>query len=80
MVGEAAPSTLVAAAELIVERIEGADLAVVPDGAQMSNIEHPEAFNVALPGLLAGVPNTTGPESGRATAPLSEFFTRRSRG
>ena len=53
IVGADDPSTPVAAARLIHERISGSELAVIPDAAHLSNIEQADAFNAALTGFLA---------------------------
>ncbi len=48
IVGAQDPSTTVAHAELIHEKIAGSELVVIDNAAHLSNIEQPEAFNEAL--------------------------------
>jgi len=52
IVGEQDPSTTPEHARRIAEALPGADLAVLPDAAHLSNVEQPEAFNAALLGFL----------------------------
>lgn len=55
LVGADDPSTPVAAAELIHERIRGSRLHVIPDSQHFFNVEEPAQFNAALLGFLRGV-------------------------
>lgn len=55
IVGQADPSTPVAAARLIHERIAGSRLTVIPEAAHLANIEQAEAFNAALLDFLERV-------------------------
>ncbi len=48
MVGDADPSTPVAAARAIHDRIAGSELAILDDAAHLSNIEQKDAFNARL--------------------------------
>lgn len=52
MVGAEDPSTPVAAARAIQERIRGSLLEIVPEAAHLANLEQPEAFNAALLAFL----------------------------
>lgn len=53
IVGEQDMATTVAMARTIQEGIRGAELAVIPSAAHLSNIEQPEAFNRALLAFLS---------------------------
>jgi len=53
IVGEDDPGTPVAASRTIAERIKGAELAILPKAAHLSNIEQAEAFTAALTRFLA---------------------------
>ena len=55
IVGADDPSTPVAAARAIHERIPGSELKVIEDAAHLPNIEQPEAFNAALLAFLERV-------------------------
>ena len=59
LVGADDPSTPVAAAELIHQRIAGSRLTVIPASQHLFNIEEPAQFNAALLGFLRGVAATT---------------------
>lgn len=48
MVGALDPSTTVAAAEFLHERIAGSELVVIPDSQHFFNVEFPDEFNAAL--------------------------------
>ena len=53
VVGEHDPSTPVAAARAIAERIPGAVLHIVPDASHMAPLEKPSQVNDILQGFLA---------------------------
>jgi 3-oxoadipate enol-lactonase len=55
IVGADDPSTPVAAARAIHERVAGSELTVIEDAAHLPNIEQPEAFNAALLAFLERV-------------------------
>lgn len=55
LVGAEDPSTPVAAARLIHERIAGSSLTVIPATQHFFNVEDPPAFNAALLGFLDGI-------------------------
>jgi len=55
LVGADDPSTPVAAAEFIHQRIAGSKLTVIPASQHLFNIEEPAQFNAALLGFLRGV-------------------------
>ena len=55
LVGADDPSTPVAAAELIHQRIRGSHLHVIPDSQHFFNVEEPTQFNAALLGFLRDV-------------------------
>ena len=52
IVGEHDPWTPIAASRVIADQIKGACLAIIPDAAQLSNLEQPEPFNRALGSFL----------------------------
>jgi len=53
LVGREDPSTPPAASEAMRERIRGATMTVIDDGAHLPNVEQPAAFNAALGPFLA---------------------------
>jgi len=55
IVGELDGPTPPADARLMVERIPGARLAIIPQAGHLSNLEQPEAFNHAVLEFLAGI-------------------------
>jgi 3-oxoadipate enol-lactonase len=59
IVGEQDGLTPPADAKLMVERIAGARLEIVPDAAHLSNIEQPEIFNRAVRKFLESLDQTT---------------------
>lgn len=60
VVGEDDPGTPVEAARVIQERIEGAELMVLPSASHLSNLEQPTAFNQAVVAFLDRVSGEAG--------------------
>ena len=54
LVGEDDPGTPVSASKAIHERIANSRLVILPSARHLSNVEQPEAFNVALMDFLTG--------------------------